>query len=272
MLSRLQLSVYCLHTSLALLALSGCSDDDNPVDTSSADASLIMIGEAVSEGTRVQVYSEGRLHVGYNRLFVALRDSASDEQRHEAYVEIQLSMQMQMENDTMMHGAPVENPSSAESEDGMFAAGVVFIMPGTWQLGVEFRATGSDRAGTALIEAEVEGSNLVKAVTGNDGKEYFVTLVAPRAPVAGLNDFEITVHRMESMASFPGVEDLTVGMEPSMPSMGHGSPSNVNPTHTGSGHYVGRVNFTMTGDWRIDVSLSKDGSVLLDTRFDMTLE
>jgi len=53
-----------------------------------------------------------------------------------------------------------------------------------------------------------------------------------------------------------------------MPSMGHGSPNNVNPVLTKNGHYKGKVNFTMTGDWRINLELNKDGKTT-KTFFDL---
>jgi hypothetical protein len=53
-----------------------------------------------------------------------------------------------------------------------------------------------------------------------------------------------------------------------MPSMGHGSPNNINPLHIKNGHYKGKVNFTMTGDWRINLVLNKDGKTS-STFFDL---
>ncbi len=44
--------------------------------------------------------------------------------------------------------------------------------------------------------------------------------------------------------------------------MGHGSPNNVNPVSTGKGHYKGKVNFTMTGEWKINVIVKKDGNII----------
>ena len=46
--------------------------------------------------------------------------------------------------------------------------------------------------------------------------------------------------------------------------MGHSSPF-VNPTHIELGHYVGEVNYTMTGLWHVYITVKdKDGNVLLD--------
>jgi hypothetical protein len=54
--------------------------------------------------------------------------------------------------------------------------------------------------------------------------------------------------------------------------MGHGSPNNVNPVHDAYGHYKGKLNFTMTGLWRIQLKLYKGGKLLTDQIFfDITL-
>jgi len=53
--------------------------------------------------------------------------------------------------------------------------------------------------------------------------------------------------------------------------MGHGSPNNVNPVHVSNGHYVGSVNFTMTGAWRINMLLKKSDWVKArSSYFDIT--
>jgi hypothetical protein len=61
------------------------------------------------------------------------------------------------------------------------------------------------------------------------------------------------------MMNFPADDSYTMEITPEMPSMGHGSPNNVNPTNTGNGHYKGKVNFTMTGEWKVNVLVKKDG-------------
>ena len=105
-------------------------------------------------------------------------------------------------------------------------------------------------------------------MTGTDSLSYFITLVEPMHPEVGLNDIEITIHVKETMMAFPPVEDLIIEMVPTMPSMGHGSPNNENPVHTAYGHYLGKVNFTMTGDWRIDLTISDELNIIAKTHFD----
>lgn len=67
--------------------------------------------------------------------------------------------------------------------------------------------------------------------------------------------------------NFPPVSDLTVEITPEMPSMGHGSPNNVNPVYIENGHYKGKVNFTMTGDWRIHLTLKKGDRLITNKAF-----
>jgi hypothetical protein len=75
-----------------------------------------------------------------------------------------------------------------------------------------------------------------------------------------MNEIEFTLHRKASMMSWPADSTYTIEITPEMPSMGHGSPNNVNPTHVGNGHYKGKVNFTMTGEWKVNVVVKKDGT------------
>jgi hypothetical protein len=68
------------------------------------------------------------------------------------------------------------------------------------------------------------------------------------------------------------VNDYSIVLTPEMPSMGHGSPNNVNPTFSSNGHYTGKVNYTMTGDWRLNLSLSQSGTLVKELYFDVVVE
>jgi len=57
-----------------------------------------------------------------------------------------------------------------------------------------------------------------------------------------------------------------------MPAMNHGAPGNEQPVLTDNGHYRGKVNFVMSGEWRINLKLVKDESTLAETFFDLMVE
>jgi hypothetical protein len=58
-------------------------------------------------------------------------------------------------------------------------------------------------------------------------------------------------------------------VEPWMVSMDHGSPNNVAPVHMQNGHYKGTVNFTMTGDWRVRLTMKDQDQVCGKPYFDL---
>ena len=42
--------------------------------------------------------------------------------------------------------------------------------------------------------------------------------------------------------------------------------------HQSDGHYVGKVNFIMTGAWRVDVRLKRGEQVVAEAAFDLLVE
>ncbi len=98
----------------------------------------------------------------------------------------------------------------------------------------------------------------------DNSTKYFVSLVEPAKPKVGINDLELVVYKRASMMSFPADSALSITFEPEMPTMNHGSPNNIHPAHKGIGHYKGKVNFTMTGLWRLHFDM-KAGDVLAKT-------
>ena len=76
------------------------------------------------------------------------------------------------------------------------------------------------------------------------------------------------------MMDWPAEPYLSVEIEPEMPAMNHGSPNNVNPSSIGDGHYLGVVNFTMTGWWRVNMTIKNgEGSIISDdSYFDITFQ
>ncbi len=252
---------------VTVLLMAGCSEKSTqPTDNGNPEGSLLKVGEGEDQGYKVELYSEKTFAVGYHRIYVKLTKTSTGALVDRAAVSVVPMMDM----GAMKHSAPHEDHEGVSAINGLFHCAVNFIMAGMWELRVNFRDEENGTEGEVVMNINVAAGNMLKSVAGTDGKNYFITLVKPEKPVVGMNDFEITVHYRETMMSFPAVEDLAVKMEPTMPSMGHGSPNNVDPTHQQNGHYLGKVNFTMTGDWRVDLDLAR-GDSLLHTSFDITI-
>jgi hypothetical protein len=243
-----------------------CSDgDDNTPGPALMELGAVMVDSAE---TQVVLLAEDSVQMGFTSLYVMLKDTNG---RPVSNAEVTLSPMMHMTDMGMMHACPVEQP--LVDVHGYFRGAVVFIMAsydsGHWELGVDFHNHENDRHGTAMFEVPVRTSSKCKTVAGTAGN-YVITLVEPLRPAVGMNDVNIAVYQRQSMMSFPAVSGFTFHMTPWMPSMGHGSPNNVDPVHSEEGHYVGAANFTMTGDWRLDLVLT--GTDSLTTYFDLMVE
>lgn len=263
--------------AIAMVCITACKKDDNHNDTTptNTDSQLIKIGETyiIGANAKATVYAAEELFAGYNKLYVKLTDSTDGSELTDGHFSISPNMDM----GGMSHAAPVENTHLTAPVNGYYNSNVVFIMPstqtGVWTLNLHLHNHKNDLEGNGLMTVNVKSKTpeRVKSITGSDSSKLFISYILPDKPEVGINDFEIAVHSMLTNVDFPAVTDYTVEIDPEMPSMGHGSPNNVNPVHTADGHYKGKVNFTMTGLWRINVTLKKNGTVISDQlSFDVT--
>lgn len=226
----------------------------------------LKIGEAFAPGaaTKVELFAKQALTTGYNTVYVALTDSVSKQ----AIENAQVTLLPLMDMGTMKHSAPVENPAGVATHK-LFTSAVVFTMPsgsmGSWSVDVAVEHSGKKGKATLPITvSEPTKSRLKSFVSKADNAKYFVALVQPEAPKVGVNDMELAIYKVKNGMEFPADSSLAVTLTPEMPTMGHGSPNNVNPTHTSKGHYKGKVNFTMTGLWHLNLEF-KSGASLADS-------
>src|SRR5690606_1668881 len=129
------------------------------------------------------------------------------------------------------HASPMENPTSGQAVDGYFPGAVVFTMPsgemGSWTLGVQVQANGQTGTFTTPVTIkEPTTSRLNSFVSKTDGAKYFVAYLQPQQPKVGVNDLEVAIYKANGMMDFPAVTNLTLALEPEMPTMDHGSPNN----------------------------------------------
>ena len=274
--------IFASLTVLVLpLSILSCSEDNNPIDPhhghehtphrdNAALETVVELGRIEEQGVRVELYGPQQLQMGYVELRVKLIEIATDQHLHDARVEIHPLMQMEVDGSTMMHGAPSEYPAVHDHEDGSYLKPVVFPMAGTWQLEVKYQH--DEREGNLSFAAEVHQGDRLKSLTGTDDQSYFVALITPHYPSVGKENLELAVWTRESMRDFPLANDLSIEIDPYMPAMNHGAPGNEQPVLTDNGHYRGKVNFMMSGEWRINLKLVKSESILIETFFDLMVE
>lgn len=242
---------------MSALVFTSCKKEEvEPEDptVTPTPAALVEIASATNTANQtVKLFSEsGTLTTGYTNIYVTVTDDQGNSVEN-ALVEFAPLMQMT----SMAHACPVEQPAF-NATTGKYKGALVFIMSsmgGDWTLDVSVDGVPV----TFDLNVEESATKVVGSYMGSDGVTYFISLLRPTNWQVGMNDFEVLIHKRESMMSFPADDDFTIDMDPEMMSMGHGSPNNVSPVSIGNGHYNGDVNFTMTGDWRMHMALSKAG-------------
>ncbi len=269
----MKLKLISIGIILSTLLSFSCSDDEVQINPTEG-LTKIAEGIASSANTKVEIWADEELFVGYNVLYAKLSDATTGEAINESMVQFMPMMNMVS---GMNHSAPVDNPTSEQAVNSLFPGAVNFIMPtgtdiGTWKLKVKVQNQIRNIEDFVELDLSVITPEKTRmySFTTDDGMKYFVSYHFNKKPKVGVNDFEVMIHTKQSMDSFPAVTDFTITMEPEMPSMGHGSPNNVSPTYTNNGHYAGKVNFTMTGDWRIHLNLSR-GELAKELYFDLDI-
>jgi hypothetical protein len=256
-----------LNIILLSLLIVSCSKEGTDIEPDT----YIKMGDEVSLSSlyNVQFYSKDSLFVGYNKVYFKVTEKSTGQFLSHAVISLHPLMDM----GTFKHACPIENPAENSDSDGYFEGAIMFSMPGannSWSLSADITVDGETNSAAFPI-SKVVGTTPVKKIvvidslpngTGWTITKHPVSIVEPAAWKVGNNLFEITVHTMASMMSFPCCNEMTVEIIPEMPSMGHGSPNNVNPVLKANGHYEGTVNFTMTGAWRINMIFRKGDRVI----------
>lgn len=274
-----KLAVMAVATGM-VFNLSSCNKEEKeePPVNNDALSSYELIGTQTLDmaGVDAKLYFMESPFVGYNSVAVRLMEKGTSNMVENATVRFLPMMDM----GTHKHSAPFSNPSFNVDMDAYMGSST-FIMPGgmmgSWTFGVIVERNGM-AADTAVFNINVAAKTEARLFNflseADSTTTYFVALKEPSSPKIGLNDFEIMVYKRESMMSFPAVTNLKVEIEPEMPSMGHGSPKNVNPVHIEDGLYRGKVNFTMSGYWKVNIKLMDDNDAVIKSNgyFDITFQ
>jgi hypothetical protein len=252
--------------AMALVLLPACKKEDN---SPAAGEKKVLISRTDSDNGlfTVSLLADDTLFAGYNRLYFDVTDKSSGDRPDIADIVLYPRMHMV----SMIHAAPVENPDNNSDSNGYFEGAVTFVMPDNpdehWSLGATVSSGGkTDSLSFSIpVVRSLSESRIVNVISPLNGKTYFFALLQPASPGVGMNDLEFGAWYRQDMMHFPAANDLTLSFVPEMPSMGHSSPNNVNPVYQGDGHYTGKVNFTMTGWWRINLTVEQNTQMLSDS-------
>jgi hypothetical protein len=255
-----------------LLIISACSKKNN-VNPNNGITGKVKAGEsyATGSGIKVTLYQNSTFLTGYNKIYLVLTDSASGAAITSAAATISTSMQM-MGMPNMI--CPVEQPVFNRDTSAYIAA-CAFNMAtgngmGQWDISVNVKNPSNGKQGIASFMVNVNNStyNLITTQTGSDGQTYMITLVQPLKPQVGMNTLELLVDIQNMDMTYSPVNNFQVQFTPVMPAMADmTSTNNQNPVLSANGHYMGKVNFTMTGDWKLNINLLNGQTTIVNNAY-----
>ena len=256
--------------SAALFVFSCNENDIEAIPTTGL--TKISEGYALGAAAKVEVWAAEELFAGYNQLYFALYDSLTGSVITESHIHIHPIMEMA----AMTHSCPVEEPES-EAVKKLFPAAVLFTMPsgdmGNWKLETKVHNHVNGLFGNALFNLNVKSTTPSQVISfkSSSGEKYYLSYRFPEKQKVGINDFEVIAYTAVEGEFIPA-ENLSIKLTPEMPSMDHGSPNNEDPVHNANGHYLGKANFTMTGEWRLHMELTDGSNILGAKYFDVLVE
>ena len=259
---------YILPVLFLALFMVACSEDENDDFTTptSEVEGLQLIQELDNDTHIIELYNKsGMFYTGYNMVSIRIKDKSTNTYEENAM----LSWMPMMQMPTMQHSCPNTNPVKASGKNTVYAGTIVYQMTNNdgsgWSLMLDYTIDGVDYMVSDTITVMQNEDQNVASFMGSDDSRYVVALVEPKSPIIGNNELVVGVYKMESMMSFPVVENYVLTLDPRMPGMGnHTSPNNTNLTFNATDNmYHANLSLTMTGYWVLNLKLmNADDEVL----------
>ncbi|TNJ44268.1 hypothetical protein KFZ70_03355 [Tamlana fucoidanivorans] len=251
---------------IVILSMSCSTDDDDTPQTIDEIAELKKIQDITTNEHTIELYSKsGVFKTGYNEVFIRIKNNT--EQSYFENANIAWTPMMQMPS--MLHSSPHSTISKVSNKKTLYTGSVVYQMTNTdgsgWSLTLNYSINGMEYSATETINVMQSAKQNVTSFMGSDDTRYIIALIEPLDPSIGINDITVGLYKMESMMSFPVVENYTIMLDPRMPGMGnHSSPNNTDLSFNSSDTmYHGDLSLTMTGYWVLNLKLLNTSDTVL---------
>lgn len=277
-------SIYLLTLWLALTA---CTLDktDYQAETNTVTPENKTFKEVFSTENETYILRvealEGQLYTGYNEVRIQLLDADSKQVIEKAKV----SLLPVYKTETGEEESCPHSPEwSYQPQNKYYTGYCVFTQEGAkgaWvlMLTVEGAAVYFQKIQPIEVKPQPNMNLSMTSFIGKDQEEYLIALIAPMQPKVAENELVAGIfkrNKVEGTATeslnqaYVSVENYTLLLDPRMPepSMGnHSSPNNRDLVQRNDGFYQGVVNYTMTGNWTLNLMLqNSQGRIVKGTK------
>lgn len=273
------------------LALSACTKKktDYQAEIAKVVPEYIEFKEATSiESGAYRISIEalnGKFYKGYNELRIKVSDKQSKQ-------EVKVSAVTFLPIITKADGTKASGPHRYQpnylASEHYFSGYAVFTdesgANGEWDLYLSFDVASTSYRVQKRVQVEKQANKNLNMVSfkAKDGADYIIALVSPQKPKVAENALVAGIYRYNpplgapsgefpdpGQFSYAEVGGYTLQLDPRMPepSMGnHSSLNNKDLVQKDDGFYHGVVNYTMTGNWTLNlIMLNQQGQILKGT-------
>lgn len=219
----------------------------------------------------------GTFYKGYNELHLKVSNTQTNQSVSASEVTVLPIL-------NTSSSCPHEYNVSYDATNKYFAGYAVFTsetaVSNSWKLYISFKADNQKYEINKDISVEKQSNkNLnMTTFTGKDNEQYVIALISPQKPKVAENPLVAGIYKYNkptipagtfpdpSQFSYSEVSGYTLKLDPRMPepSMGnHSSPNNQDLTQQNDGLYHGVVNYTMTGNWTLNLILMNQNGLIL---------
>jgi hypothetical protein len=263
-------------TLVALLLLSvlsllvSCDKEDLKVGIAETEVAGLQRLDTLTNGDYTfYIYKKdtGNLVVGYNEVFIQLKNNQTGTFVEDANLSWTPTMQMT----SMSHRCPYSSIHKVANTSTLYSGHFIFIMASDdmeyWEIAYNY-AIGQDTIAKVSNRPTVVNSTgkiRYKSFIGTDESFYFLALANPTNPKVGANEITALLYKKIDKNTFEPVTNATIELDPRMPDMdNHTSPNNKNLTYdSATERYKGKVNLTMTGYWKVNLVVKDAAGAIL---------
>ncbi|WP_417940896.1 hypothetical protein [Flavobacterium sp. RS13.1] len=278
----LVIALFCVITCCTI------DKTDYQVETGSEVPEYYEFKEAVSLSSgnyKISIEAlNGTFYKGYNELHLKITNSQTNQDISSSEVTF---LPILSSTDGNKTSCPHNYNLQYDAANKYYAGYCVFTsesdVANSWKLYLSFTADSQKYDITKDISVEKQSNkNLnMTTFTAKDDQQYVIALVSPQKPTVSENQLTAGIYKYNkptapagvfpdpSQYSYSEVSGYTLKLDPRMPepSMGnHSSPNNQDLTQQNDGLYHGVVNYTMTGNWTLNlIMINQNGLILKGT-------
>jgi hypothetical protein len=248
---------------LLLVIIYSCRDTSitGPENNNNNGYNKVLTGE--SNGVKFELYDSSATGIvtGYNNL--GIKVFINNEEKTAGYVKLNVKMYHTFISES--HSTPLSPVFNYDADKKMFTGYTSMLMytDSTSYCMAFFNYNDEQHVDSVKFAVAIDTMNQVRGFTDfNSGYTFIFTVISPKYPSVGMNDFKCLFHRTGNNLDYYEVDSAQMFFRTLKESNNHSSTGNINPVSLGNAFYSGKINLDESGLWFVYDSVKYQNIVI----------